>query len=561
MKKKKIAVSSFGGLNEHSEKLGEAIEMVNLVVNDEGRLIKRREMKKLISLRGESVIASWEGTLRGIECILFVTSGGFYKYLADAEAAIYLRPFFGERAELFEFDEKVFILSDVDLYCFDGGIVERVEGYSPVIAINTDSEGGCELYESANMLTPRRRQRFSTDGESKVLRLLEKEVESIFSVKHLGETLNSASYTFDAQASTVTLDTAFPKGENTIEVEYVASACKRAELLGFKRASVFGGGNDTRVFLFGSDDDPSCRRHSEIGGGISRADYFPENNFVSISGKVITSIIRHYDRQLIFCLDSTFYSIDEIRQDSLGGYYHSFPVFALNSEKGHIGDNDAVLIANEPVSVTYDGIYRWVSTSVRDERNAIKISDAVSSIVLRFLGRRDEYRLMLFDDDLNSELWIKSGDEILVYNYGSRVWYFYNGIEFSTFSRHFGKVLLGGSNGDLYCFEEGDGEVAIRYVSGESSLGDETSLKDVGRMVIGAGSKNGASLNIELVGDVGGADATHELTLIGGKESEKFRRRIVFRRTHRLGVSIDGVARDLTVSLMEFEFKERGRLF
>ena len=560
MKNKKISISHFGGINEHSDSLSEAVEMVNLSVTKDGNLRKRFGTRKILSLRGEKILASWEGTIRGSECILFVTSGGFYQYLSGAEAAIFLRPFFGNRAFLFEFDEKVYILSDVDLYSFDGGVVERVEGYSPVIAIGTDQDGVCELFEAVNMLTPRRRQRFSTDGVSMVLRLLEKDVERIISVKHFGEAIDPSNYVFDKTNSTITLNEPYPKGENTIEVEYEAKSNDRAKILTYERASVFGGGNDTRVFLYGSSDKPSYRRHSEIGGGISRGDYFPENNFTSLSGKVITSIIRHYDRQLIFCLDSAFYSTDELRQDSLGNYFHSFPIYSLNSEKGHVGSNAAILINNEPISITYDGIYRWVSTSVRDERNAIKLSSKVDGKVLRFLKRRDEFPIRLFDDDINEELWVVSGDEALIYNYGLGIWYFYEGLDFVSFSRCFDILLLGNEEGDVFVFEDTSEVLPILYVSGKSFLGDGSSQKDICSFVIDAFSRDGGSFDIELFDAPKCFDSKMRLTLLGSKKTESFRHRLVFRRIRQLYFSLEGEVKDAIISGITFNFRERGRL-
>lgn len=557
MNRGKVTVNRFGGINEYSESFGEAIEMVNLFVTKDGNLKKRCDKREILSLRGEKLLASWEGTLRGIECVLFVTNGGFYKYLSGAEAAIFLRPFSAERAFAFEFGECVYILSDTDLYLFDGGIVERVEGYAPIIAINTDSSGSCELFEAPNMLTPRRRQRFSTDGSNVILRLLEKDIESIISVSYLGEVISPMNYAFVSDKNEIMLDDIYPAGENTIEVEYSAKTSRRKELLDYRRASVFGGGNDTRVFLFGSEQNPSYRRHSEIGDGVSRADYFPENNFVSISGKVITSIIRHYDRQLIFCLDSTFYSVDEIRTDSFGNYYHSFPIYALNSDKGHIGGNDAVLINNEPLSITYDGIYKWVSTNVRDERNAIKISEKVDGTVLRFLMRRDEFPIRLYDDDIRTELWIVSDDEALIYNYGLGVWYFYDGIEFVTFSRCFDKLFLGSDNGMISVFEETTSLLPIRYISGTSALGAEDTQKDIGFFSIDAKGKSGEGFGFELIGD----DEQNKTTLSFFANHEHFRRRLTLRRKRRLRFCIEGNLSEFYATFISFIFKERGRLF
>ncbi len=561
MVKRKYVIEKFGGIDEHSNSLSTATSMVNLCVTKERKLKKRDVLKKVISLRGEEILVSWEGTIRGVECILFVTAGGFYKYLADIGSAIYLRPFTGTRAFAFEFSECVYILSDVDLYSFDGGSVSRVEGYSPLIAISTDFSGSCELFEAVNMLTPKRRQQFSSDGQNKKLILLEKNIQSIVSVAYLGERLDKAEYTFNSVDSTITLNEVYPALENSLEVEYISGADRRSEVLAFEKACVFGGGNDTRVFLFGNSDMPSYRRHSELGGGMPRADYFPENNFVSISGKVITSIIRHYDRQLIFCLDSTFYSVDEIQSDSLGAYYHSYPIYALNSEKGHIGGNGSILIKNEPISLTYDGIYRWVSTSVRDERNAIKISSNVDGIYLRFLSSRWENPIRLYDDDIRCELWVVCGDEALIYNYEINVWYFYSDVGLVTFSRCFDRLLLGKADGDVCVFEEGEEEIPIRYVSGSGVLGEVDTQKELGGIEINATSSFGTEMDISFMADGDGECKGTFCAKFGKALSRIFRRRLLFGRFRQLAFVLDGKSNDVLISYISFIIKERGRIF
>lgn len=177
--------------------------------------------------------------------------------------------------------------------------------------------------------------------------------------------------------------------------------------------------------------------------------------------------------------------------------------------------------------------------------------------MLRFLSRRDEHTIRLYDDDIREELWVCSGSEALIYNYGLDVWYFYDGIEFVTFSRCFNKLLLGGLTGEISVFEETDDQLPIRYVSGKSSLGDCTALKDVSCFTVGIGSDESAELEISIAG--GGETLRFPVRILGAIKEQRVR--LSLRRRKNIALSVEGSASELAIGSISLTFRERGRIF
>jgi hypothetical protein len=64
-------------------------------------------------------------------------------------------------------------------------------------------------------------------------------------------------------------------------------------------------------------------------------EYFPENNFNTVGTKgEITSVLRHYDRLIIFLRGESFYSYQESRIDENGVEYNVFPTRPLSDSIG-----------------------------------------------------------------------------------------------------------------------------------------------------------------------------------------------------------------------------------
>ncbi|MBQ5746908.1 MAG: hypothetical protein IIV81_03105, partial [Clostridia bacterium] len=277
--------------------------------------------------------------------------------------------------------------------------------------------------------------------------LAEKNIDSVISVKALGEELPKSAYTVYLEEGEIQLSGNNPSTEiNAYEVTYSKAIPEENNPHRMRYAVLWGGDNDTRVFLWGDDEKPDVYRYSGVHDGISDMDYFPELSFnKSATGRPVTSLIRHYDRLLIFTDREAYYSYIEKKSDASGNEYLSFPVRTLSSEVGCAYAGTAVLVDNTPITFSGTSLYRWVSTTVRDERNAEEIGARIRK-GLMFLSKG----LSVFDRMGSGEVYLWREGKIYVYNYRLDLFYYYEGIDAAAFCEDGeGNCFFLTSGGDL----------------------------------------------------------------------------------------------------------------
>lgn len=496
----------FGGLDQScrmSDNMAFSPDMANFRVTDNYSLKKRGGIRKVCTAPA-AIDGMWAGYIGTAFFMLFVSGGYLYKYDSVSGEAIQIGFVDTGKAVMFEFGGKVYILNGNRYSRFDGFSVSTVEGYIPIVYINSTPSGEGTAYEKPNLLTPKRRQQFSADGKSNDYVLAEKNINLINYVNVDG--IAYTNYTYNTVTGVVHFNTTPPAGINNIEICYTKSNLDRQRITKNRYAMLFGGNVDTRLFLWGHPNYPNYRFHSELAGGVPSVEYFPENNFTVIGNTEITDIISQYDRQLIFTKDKAFYSYCEIRQDLLGNYYSSFPVYNLNSEKGNLIKGSSCVINNEPVTFCSDGLNRWSSTTVENEKNAVCFSAPISDAVASIIRSNDFSDLRLFDFQNNSELIFYHNGKAYIYNYKLGVWYLFRDMYCDCFCVMSGELYF--SFGDtIYKLDETqsndeDAAVTAYWKSPFISAGDSGMRKDVTKLSVTVGTKSSTMLDVAVNSDV-----------------------------------------------------------
>lgn len=166
------------------------------------------------------------------------------------------------------------------------------KGYVPTVATATESSGGT-LLENPNLLTGKKKQTFSPDGENTVFSLIEKEIDELIEVSGTG-----VGYSYDLNEGIVTFDSAPEKGTNTITITWRKGNGDREKITKMRFAELYNGSTDSRVFLYGNGTNET--RYSDIDGlRLANAEYFPDMNVMAVdsANTPITAMVRHY------CLD------------------------------------------------------------------------------------------------------------------------------------------------------------------------------------------------------------------------------------------------------------------
>ncbi len=404
---------------------GESSEMLNFKITD-GFGLKKRDGYVPAFL-------SQQDDIRGIWC---GKVGGEDRYLAAVGKVLYaspkgfedLSPVEGEipgseKVVFFPFYRGVYLLTGEGIKKYDGNALLPLEPHIPLVMISTAPSGNGVVYEEPNILTNQIRQSFSPTGEDRNFYPAFNNIQAVVSVKQNGIEMDSSKYYWDEAMCALVFLNPPARGVDNLEVlmkMYTEDVSDR--ILNCRFAVGFGGASDTRAFLYGNRESPAMRYHSGIVEGEPSFEYFPETGYTFVgSGSPITSILRHYDRQLIFTEDAAYYSYLEYMVGESEKLIASFPVLPLSDDRGCVPEGQALLVENTPCTLSRNGLFRWVSTNIRDERNAVSFSQPIDVA----LQKETAEHAILFNRKGTSELYLCFGSHLYVYNYRLGLFYYY----------------------------------------------------------------------------------------------------------------------------------------
>lgn len=421
-----VTIDKFLGLNEDTSgdtelKLGESPNMINFRLTENYKLRKREGYSELFaSLGAYDIQGMWYGKIAGSFHYLFAANGSIYEHDLALGTNSILGTITNDKTYFFSYNDKVYMLNGNEYKYWDGTTFGGVAGYIPLVATATPPAGGGTLDEGINLLTGKKRQKFSGNNTDTTYQILETNLDSVDQVYVKGVLQTEGTdYTVDLVAGTVTF-TAAPASEvDNVQIYWTKNNVDSTAVTGNYYAMFYGGKNDTRVFFYG---DGSNRYYfTGLADGVPSAEYIPVNNYRDISSDefAVTNIIRQYDRQIIFTDGGeAWYSYYDPFYDSQDNLIVDFPTFPLNSSIGSVSPGQARLIQNNPFTV-FKGVHEWVATDVRDERNEVYKSKKVQQT----LDAWDLSTAITVDWEKRWEYWLTVGNQVLVYNYRLDTWY------------------------------------------------------------------------------------------------------------------------------------------
>lgn len=462
-------IERFTGLNVPESdqtrlKPGESPYMKNFRITDTFSLEKRD---------GYTLVHQTGGDTRAV----FVTELDGHRFFMVSGTDIYMSPLpfcdnsLKKAGSVGESENCFFVHFAGSVYLWGGGKIQvydaqtetfsDIEPYSPLVAISCDSEGAGTPYEGVNLLTGTMRKLYSVPKAGSSSFMIGHDQPAVINyVKYKGELLDRDDYSILRDNLGIDIDNDFwlEEGINTVEICYTISGEAVEEnlkkIINCRYSMFYGGENDTKVFLWGNPDYPDTRFWSEAADGMPNAVFFAENNFTRVGdGSPIRDIIRQYDRQLIFCDKAAYLSYIETKTDALGRNYFSFPVRTISDNKGSAVSAQTKLVDNFPVTLCRDGLYRWVSTAQRDERNVQKLSTRIDNVLMN----EDISSAKMYDHERKYELYIYfPGGRMYIYNYRTDVFFFYDGIDVHTFFEDAsGNLYFCDPNGNIFAFKAG----------------------------------------------------------------------------------------------------------
>ena len=430
------------GLNESPDgdtglKMGEAAQMRNFRVTRENHLQIRPGYAPVCApAENAPVRGLWSGYVNGVFHLLCACGGRLWDVDRESWAKNDLGEIADEDTFFFGFDQKVYVLTGREYYRWDGaGGVEVVEGYVPIVTTAAPPAGGGTLLERVNLLTGKRRARYSPDGAATVFQLAETGIDEVLSVEG-----TDVSWTADPAAGTVTFASAPAKGVNTVTITWRKGSGSRERVTAMRFAEFYNGSTDARVFLYGDGTNETV--YSDLDeNGRPTAEYFPDFNVMAVdtANTPITAMIRHYDRLLVFKSDAAYTARYDAMTLETGAVTAAFYATPLNRAIGCAAPGQARLVQNCPRTLFGRSVYAWelASGAARDERNAKRISDRVENTLAGF----DLTACTAFDDEQRQEYYVICGDRAVIHNYGNDTWYYYD---------HFPARCVAAVDGELY---------------------------------------------------------------------------------------------------------------
>jgi hypothetical protein len=124
-------------------------------------------------------------------------------------------------------------------------------------------------------------------------------------------------------------------------------------------------------------------------------------------------------------------------------------VYPLNYAIGNVCFDGVQVVRNNPVSLYGNTFWEWVSTQVKDERNATDRGERLSES----LPDVDLSAAVTFDNQKDQELWINVGSIVYVWNYGNNTVYMYDNIQANCYNEIGGVIYYGTTDGKIERFD------------------------------------------------------------------------------------------------------------
>jgi hypothetical protein len=142
---------------------------------------------------------------------------------------------------------------------------------------------------------------------------------------------------------------------------------------------IFGGGNDSRVFLSGNSESPN----KDWQSGLYDPTYFPDTGYTFVGSSAIVGYVKQYNTQMIVKASSQQDATAYLRTFSLDGNSNAvFPVEQGVAGNGAISKDSFAYLDGKPLFVSARGVDTIYGTNVDNHRNIANVSELINNKLL-----------------------------------------------------------------------------------------------------------------------------------------------------------------------------------
>lgn len=445
---KMFTVDKFKGVSEATDgysELGQgfASRISNWNITDAGNISVRSGFSPVPYFAdGAAIVAVYSAFIRNDEYLIAVTYDGTDTIsvhrkegtiftLAASRTGLLGIGSETEVVKIFPFGDKVYIQSagtDVSISFGDQMQITVETPYVPTVVTGAAPTGGGTALDNLNLLSSKRKIRFSADGSATTYVLPEEATALVGAETDSG----SIAATFDASSHSVKFASAPVKGVNNLTITYdtdpEAAASYRKKVTAMRFWEAYNGSTDTRLFFYGDGSNVALYTGVEDTGKASPL-YVPAMNEICVdfSGSPITGMIRDHSSLMVYKPDGTSSIIYEPVTLADGSVIAGFYLRAVNRNVGSDCMGQVDLVNNYPRTIHAGALYEWrmPSSYYNDERYCKRISDPIA----KSLAGANSAKIVTCDDNRSHTHYIFLGDDegtILVHRYALDVWTVYH---------------------------------------------------------------------------------------------------------------------------------------
>ncbi|MBP3312408.1 MAG: hypothetical protein J6L72_09270 [Butyricicoccus sp.] len=467
---REVVVERFGGVDfsTHSTKadLAHSPDACNMIAEETDFLVKRPGYKK---------IAQAQGKIYGLFAL-----PGEAGAVVHAGETLYQMGETGSLMELctgmnaafsfaFQMNGALYLLDGQTyrkIYKQDGDwVVQAVSesAFVPTTTIAAPPTGGGTSLEAVNLLTPKRINTFVGNGSATQFYLDAQDIDDAEVTATVGgQAVTVSSVNRSTGVVTLASAPANANGLANVAITFSKTVAGSAEKINKCRfAGLYGGKNDTRVFLAGNPDEPNCDWQS----GLFDPAYFPDTGYTRIGSDAaaIVGYVRQYESQLVikegggqeatqylrtFLLDDSGKAAYPLKQGAQGAGGLAFRSFAA------LGDT--------PLFLSADGVMGVFGTAVTEQRSIRRQSNAVDARLTAEGDLQDACAVVWRDKyflAVNGRCYVADGR---VYRAdGSPEWYYWDNFPAVCFAVIGGRLWFGTADGRVLRLCERDEEDAF----------------------------------------------------------------------------------------------------
>ncbi|MDY3617618.1 hypothetical protein [Agathobaculum sp.] len=334
----------------------------------------------------------------------------------------------------------------------------RDHAFVPTTTISAAPTGGGTSYEAVNLLTPKRINTFIGNGSATQFQVDAKALDDA----PVTATVNGNAVTVSSvnrATGMVTLSSAPANGNGLANVAITFSKTVEGyagKIDKCRFAGLYGGKNDTRVFLAGNPNEPDCDWQS----GLYDPTYFPDTGYTRMGtdASAIMGYLKQYESQLVVksggAQESTSFLRTYLMADDGTALY---PLKQGAQGAGAVSYRTFASLNDLPLFLSSRGVMGVYGTAVAEQRSVRPISDAVLPKLEQESGLEDACAVVHADKyylAVNGHMYVADGR--LTEDDGAPAWFYLTHVPAQCLAVLGNQLWFGTADGRLCRFKEAD---------------------------------------------------------------------------------------------------------